>query len=112
MRDLVESYLSHVNDATAILGILAFVTLGISRMAKGLATTRSKRNRRNPRGSFYSLVAVSFAAANIPMGTALLVCAFDTQLLARLEGLNFQITIAGLVVIGAGVIGCIEEWQR
>jgi hypothetical protein len=86
-QTIVNSFIENIHSLTVIFGLLAFAGIYISNRIRG------KTNHLD------DLLMRMLSASAIPTGLLLLLCAFDTTLLQKIEGLNIYIALAGLALI-------------
>ena len=55
-------------------------------------------------------MVASGSAAQMPIGIALFIGAFDLRLLAHMEGVTVPLLFAGATVLFIGAIGIVKAW--
>ena len=57
------------------------------------------------------LLTSALAAATIPTGIALILCAVNPEFVSRLEGINVNLSVAGVVLVFMAVRAIQTGWQ-
>ncbi|MFC3468823.1 hypothetical protein ACFOHT_02975 [Massilia oculi] len=100
MKRLIELFFKYNNQLAVILFILCFLIIWI----KNLSSSASPR--------LEALLNGALAGATIPTGFALIFCAIDPSYVSRLEGINVNLSVAGVVLVFIairGIMGAIER---
>lgn len=77
--------------------LVSFSTVGLAIIVFIVSLIVSKL--KNQKITLYDLLVRSLAASTLPTGIVLILCAFELELIDRLEGLNVHIAAAGLALI-------------
>lgn len=96
---MIDSFFTYVNQLSALFFLACFVVSWF----KHSGEPNSLR--------LESLLTGSLAAATIPTGLALILCAVNPAFVSRLEGINVNLSVAGVVLVFMAIRAIQSGWQ-
>jgi hypothetical protein len=97
MRMFVEAYLDNLGTLSIIVAILSAFGQIMSRVTRRAGL------------DLQMVIQKTLAGAAIPIGLALMLCAFDTSLLRRIHNSEVYILISGISILYISLIGVFPE---
>lgn len=88
---MIDFFLQYLNQLAVGCTIVTFILM------------LYKNHRAGVTASLETLLVPAFSAAALPTGVALLMCAFDTNLLQKLTDYNVHIAVSGLALLYVSV---------
>lgn len=90
---MIDLFFRYNNQLAVVCFILCFLSIWI------------KRSRSSPSPRLEVLLNGALAAATIPTGFALILCAIEPSYVSRLEGINVNLSVAGVVLVFIAIRG-------
>ena len=96
---MIDFFFTYVNQLSVFFFVACFL-VSWSKHSGGANSLRLE-----------SLLTGALAAATIPTGLALIFCAVNPAFVSRLEGINVNLSVAGVVLVFMAVRAVQSGWQ-
>ncbi len=96
---MTDFFFTYINQLSVVFFIGCFLTSWF------------KRSDGNNSPRLESLLTSALAAATIPTGLALILCAINPAFVSRLEGINVNLSVAGVVLVFMAVKTVQDGWK-
>lgn len=96
---MIDFFFKYINQLSVVFFIFCFIALWL----------KHSDGANSPR--LEPLLTVALAAATVPTGLALILCAINPMFVSRLEGINVNLSVAGIVLVFMAVKTVQGGWR-